>query len=185
MYRYIQIHLSKMDKYSFKYVYDEDDRLFIDYATQKDIDSFTYPSGTKEITVSGDWIDKLVIPEGVERLSVFSTGLRELEVPSTLTYLVCDGNLLKRIHLPQKIENVSLASNRLESVSFEGENPTHLITLDLDDNSRIESLDFTPPPSMLSLNIRFCHGLHIGHLNPALLKIAIDCLNPFRSNIWC
>ena len=128
--------------------------LTMNYAKQNDIDTFQFPVNITQLVATGDYVQTFRIPEGVKRACITFMALRNLHVPDSVESLNCSYNCLESLEVPASIRILDVSNNHcMRKLYFRGQGqPTDLVDLDISE-TRIESLDFPPPPNLEHLNI--------------------------------
>jgi hypothetical protein len=154
----------------------EDEEMYIYEAAQHDIDNMVWPDTMKTLMIHGDYVDHIVVPEGVDTFAC-RKALMTCKLPDSIEFLYLENNRIKEIELPQDIIIADVSDNYLESITFRGGRPQKLKELYVQ-NNRLKTLEFHPPQSLNTLNIRFNHGLtmnkelvdYINHTDIDLIK---------------
>lgn len=141
--------------------------VFIQHASQADIDAYEWPANLEEIILYGDNVYELRVPDGVETVTCSGVPLHTLHLPDSVTLLYCENCCLKTLELPAGIIKVITSHNWLKSVTFR-DKPYQLQELLLKDN-RLSTLDFDPPSSLFHVDFRHNHTRPI-KMNNALAR---------------
>ena len=125
--------------------------LYVNNATQEDIDILQYPKGAKEVWVSGNF-KHFKVPEGIEWISCGAVGLETLYLPNSARYVYISGNPIIDLELPSDVIRVVASNNSISDIRFRNGSPTNLEILDLSFN-KLKRLEFEPPLSLKLINI--------------------------------
>lgn len=144
-----------MNDFLFHFTYDDEDkRLSLYYAKQRDIDEFDFTQYDIQIlSIAGDYFHTLRVPNGVQELILSNVALRELYLPDSVKIAYIDHNKLEYLEIPPGIERLIADHNILKRIEVRGNAvPKNLTTIDLESN-RLTNLPFEPTESLYEINI--------------------------------
>ena len=88
--------------------------------TQTFLDTYKIPSGTECMVIKSGYIRILNIPHGITECTCYGNlGIQYIHIPKSLTYLDCENQYIRAIHIPKNLINIRLSGNGIERISFE------------------------------------------------------------------
>jgi hypothetical protein len=117
------------------------------YFDQVQVGLLSFPPSVVELAFHECDIDHLDVPEGINWLLAEDLGLKSIKLPASSDIVYLNDNRIKLLELPPNIGYIEAKNNKLVSVVVQGNSTlTNLKYLNVENNSRLTTIDFEPAP---------------------------------------